>query len=1352
MAVGSSASGSGKTTASSRCFLPLIAVLLTVTPSALAIDEFTADLRLVRALNGIEMHDYTLLQLDLMLGRYPDRRDLLLVEQARALHLSGKSSLAQEAIRGITPASPHYGRSRLLVGEIAWRRRDSAAADEALAAYFSKVSAPAADDSESVEEFKRAVRLYARILEQQGKGEEAAKVMGYLGRIRGGSAASDRQLTFLKAQSILAAEEAKFSARKAVDAQAVARALDMLKGLQWELDGVAAAAFVETARAYVVLDEHAKAIEVLRLGTEFMSQVEQTLARDRNMAASPLAGALFYYAKALKGEARAAFKKKKQAEARQALVGAAKRFYKVTRDYAGSPYTTKAMAEFGKCKNLLESEFGAKVELSRGGRSAELELKMQQANSSLAAGNYADALPICLETVRDGRTSQALPAAAGKLIVCNAKLGRFLEAEAVASHLTELFPKAQETADAIYRLGALIYHSADAAENSKERDRLRARAAQAWEPLVTVCSFHPRVADVAFLIAEEQYRVASEAAKAASRLKARGRKEKAKVRAREAFLAAAASYERVVGRFGSTQKGIRALYKLGWIHYSTERPREAIDAFLRYCELESDRKYSSDRLEAKFRVAELLMLNDAAPDAVEHFTELLAWLEDAGAHGLDVKSKSAKRIAEDAASYRAWSYDLAGEEMRAALDEFARQIQVEKDAIAETAEVLRETERALARSAKAVDRAKADFAEIERSTASPSGAGEPLNHASAETSTAAGGMAPRAELANERRLAAAAASQARTRLEGERIGYERERDAVKSARTAAARRQQVLESDLAKAREELTQAAEARAAAAAEFGANVAPLENARRAVAEAEQEERELEAQELELQEAQHNGDHEARSQAEAELQRISAALKAARQERASAHVTLADVVTPEAELKEAKLAEQLRLRNDEASGAERHVRELVEAKRLADKECELLQARLVAVAKALRRNKGLAKAGRPASTGGEQGQDALKKLSDEMLAAFRTVMEKRIEKAVLMQTGTRERSALARQRASQAEERIKAIEEARQPVQLVFDNWKRKAQAEFVAFLNKHGRSRHVPDNMARLGTVYLEFGEFDKAADVLNRLADGFPDSKAGREALFNLGRAQCELGRYGEAAQAFERLLKRPQDVRSRNLSYVSAKMLEAEYPRLCLAASREILKRSEDAGGDEYEALRQAPREHALFRAGEASFELNELDESLEFFRRLLDEKSNSAYFFQAKLKMGLGKRKKTPPDYNGAMRDFSEILQHAQEAALSNQTLCRLGETLAMTGERESLTLAAARFQQVVLLADPDLPENQPWIELATYESARCFARLGNVGERDKAVSRYRTLYPQGKYAEALNALPKAEFASTPAK
>ena len=1367
-----------------RCLFPLvvwlIAILLAGGGSASALDELRYDLRLAKALNRVQMFDYAVRHFDDMLKRYPDARELIMLEQSRTYYLMGKRQEADETLARIKTTSPHYGRARLVLGEMAYRRGDMEAASKAYAEYFAKNTSPPGEDREDIDEFRSAVHWYAAVLKKAGDGAGASKVMGYLGNIKGEDGASDRQLGFLKGQAMLAAADESVGAGKALDKAAVEKALKALSRLQWQgVDAVTAAALVEVAHGNILLGDdqmdaavkeakkeaktkaldqavsaYEKALTTLKGATEIMTQVENVLQKQGDADSSPVAGAFYYYGKAQKGQAFACFQSGEKDEAKKLLVSALKRFYKVTKDYQGSAYALRAMTEFGKCKKLLEDQFGMNIKLSAGGSDAEVALKMKQADAFFRSSRFEDAAELYEGAVRRARTSAKLPEVAVRLVLCYGKLGRYLEADALTAHLAEAFREAPDTAEALLKFGAVLYQAGKGQQDTARGAGLVAQAMDVWERFVDVAPAHPKAADIAFSIAESAYRRASEVAKATADLKESAEKESQKAAARELYRDAIPRYERLVKAFSNSPKGIRAFYKLGWIHYSLGDREQAAAAFRRYADLETNPELNDDRLEAKFRAGESLMFSESPGESATELTSLLAWLKPDSEKGLNANTKRAKRIREDAVSYLGWACDLSAETYRPRLTEIREATLQAERAIKEAQATVEQAEKQGSEAEKGIEEATAEYAERESQARGPApGAaelaeatararGESMGNMSAEEKEVAKREAT--ELA--RRLQVGMSDREGKRLSGERRGYEAEREQVKAQKAVVAERLAHLTKTLAASRTGLAERTKVHTAGAAELKQ---VEENLQRLQALVSQGRAEIERWDKELEDAkagQQAGTGEER--AAAAIRRRQAAVKkhAARSELRKAQAELDTLQTQEAVGKRKALATSVRQQESELKALRESIERSEKLEVLTAKRAAALQARLIALAKALDQNEleqKLFDSGperRAALTAEAEAQ------RDAVLVAYREAKDKRVEELVLAKTMAEEEIAKANQSVRQAEKTITQLAKEEEPIRGAFEKEKRKAQQHFLTFLKEYPSSEHVPDNMARLGTIYIEFKEFGKAAEQLGRLAAEYPKAEAGKRAFFNLGRAQFEIGKHEEAAAAFGQLLSDAEGQPVGNLSFISGRMLEAGQAKLSLAASRELLRRTEKEGAEAEEGIQPATRENALFRAGESAFLLGDFKLALAYYDRLLEEKPNTAYFYDVKFHSGVSKRSIEPADAEAAVRDFNEILQYADQQAISNRALCELGETYAQLPGRENVQLALARFQQVVMLADPDEEGNRPWIEGALYGAARCAARLGEGEQRAELVERYRKEFPDGRYRREINSLPGLEF------
>lgn len=1318
-----------------------------------AIDESDVDVAVLDALQGLEMLDYAEILLDQMEAKYPKRRDEILVEKARLLYRTGKTKPAEAALGQIKPTSPFHGTAQLLRAEVAAMRGQNDEAAKLYAQFFATAKPPKDGRRRDAEAYSRAVTVYSTVLKRLGKGTEAAKVLELLAQTAG---ADGRKLAFLKAQAVIDTEEGKFEDKKPVSRAAVQAVITQLQALLFLRDGVAVSAYLETARAHILLagDElnnlrqnkkgqdalkvtgFKDALRVIDMAdkSDLFADIEKEVTSGGDRSASPYAGALFYKGEAYRGLALAHYLAGDNDRARKIALAAAKLLETVVTDYGESEYRTKALTRHGRCSSFLEQAFGEKVALTDANVEAEVGLRLEQAQAFLQNKNYQGAIPLYLEALRLGRRSKRLPEVASPLIVCLGSTDRLLEAQAVASYLAQVMPQAEGTADCLFRLGGLMYEKAKGLQGAP-REAMLADAMAAWELFVETASDHPRAPDVAFAIAEHHYRLADELAERSRKAPA-DQREAVKAAAREAFQEAAPKYQRLVERYGAIDKGTRALYKLGWIYYTLEQPRDAIDAFLRYCESETQPRYADDRLEAKFRAAELTMLGETPAEAGEHYAELLAWLQPDNDKGFNPDSKTAQRLREDAASYRAWSLDLAGEKVRPALLE-------RREHLAALERQRRQAETAVR---AAQDQLQALTAEAER-----------LRQTWQDQTQALGtidldfGALARAEAAKHPeldtdldKLAADMEGRARARVRGE-LATCADLAASLAAEKAA------LEAKIGAAKDQLEAAAQAAAAAAAEersasdrLQARRQAAQEAEKAIVEGEAASRQLEEQLQQLQEQ-----HAAAADAAAR-QALETKAKALAEQLAQGRERLAEAYRQRDQIAGAAAAASADL--EAALGAARDLagRRRTEAETAQHRYDLVLSADRVMGARVLANERSLAAAralekalDTPAGAERAALAPGLKAPSQEAIAAWKALHDEQTRHLALQHTAAEHQGAVGKARLEALAAQRAELEAQMAPLQETMATWKRQAQAAFESFLKAHPKSPHVPRNLARLGAIFLELEQYDQASAVLNRLARDFPDSEATQEALFGLGRAQWEQGQTGEAAQSFAKLLEKPAAIHPGNLAFISERLLDQGDPAVSLAASRELLARTEAPRNPDAQRLRDRAREAALFRAGQASLRLKAYDEARRWFTSLLTESPRTGFFFDAKFGLAQARRQQTPPDLEGALAELDEILQFSEDPVQSNQALCWVGEALAAMGDPRSQQQAVARYQQVVLLADPALEANQPWLEMAIAESALLFDRLGQGQERDAMVALYRERFPNGPRAAELQKLPR---------
>ena len=1366
-----------------RHLAALVVGLLAFSPLATvrALDMFRYDLRLVRKLTEMGLKEYATLQLQLIEKRYPDKKDAINIQKAYAFYSIGEIKEADIAVESIGPKSEFYTEALLLKGQVyAKSSSRHKEADAVFKQFFKRVKRPKPSDDKGVEDWNRAVNMYSFVLKELKRPTQAQKVLDSL-IAAAGDTMGERSLIFRKAEILLDAEEQKGEEGKAINTTAVQGTLKAFKQLGYTLDGPGVSSNVQIARANVILGysalksakktpEFKKAIGYFKMAIEAIKASEKLMvtfekeALGGDKSKSPMAGGIYYTANAYFGIAQVMQKAKKVVNAEKLTANAAKLFEVVTVDYESESYKMKALTRHAAVKDFMKKNFGKELAMSRAQEEGQIDVKLEQAKAFFEAKNFAKAAPIYLDAVRVGRRSRRLPEIVERLVICYCRMGQFLEAEALCSYLFTALPEEIGTQNCLYRLGGLVNLAARDAKKKKklkEYDRLKEKEMGVWEYFVEVAPNHPKAAGMAYLVAEREYGKASRIAKRAKSEKNQKKKKALLDQVLVLYRASASKYQRVIDRYSSSEKGVRAFYKRGWCNYSLGNQKEAIGDFLAYAQAETLKQYAEDRAEAKFRAGELLMGGDAPQEAIQHFSELLVMLKPGNKEGINPKTRTAKRIREGSGSLLAWSYDRAGELVRPRLTEqLARIREIDKSidaaggAIAGKEMELETLDRELAELDRHFKELEQFFTVIRLDYMKAA-----LEDAKKRAEETAGKSEEEKQrvLQNQqldaKRLAEQREQQFKTELDGDRSTRTADRGQIQKDQAEQEIDVDRIAGELAKANQHLAELVQERkkkkdqAAGLREKRAtaerNVVDLEAKKQTLATTLQDA--SDAYELAKSERQK------RKELRKKRNEIEAQLEDCRNRLQKAHATRALLETPKNTRDLEKWDARLKVLEVEVAQAEVEKTEGEQQLLLCKLDGELLQAQLKAVAKALVFNAEMTKAVAKPLEGRLAMEKELLELGREALAGFRTAREKTTERIALLQSTTRNTIAKKREKIEQAGKARLVVEKEMAPIQAEFDGWKKKAVDAFVRFMKEHPKYNEMAKNMARLGTIHLEMKDYKNTAKILQTLAEKYPKSDTARQALFKLGRAQVEIKQLDAAKSTFEQLLKSPSSITPGDLQFLSNRMLELHFPAISLAASRELIKRSADKNDPDHEMIREKVREPMLFKAAQASFQLKKYKEAVEFAEMVLSENAKSAYFFEIQFLCGMARRRMQPPDLAGAREDFLLVNRYAgNNALLRDRSSCRVAELDILSDDVVKVRKGLALLLGIVEFSNPENDESRPWLELAMAESAKAYALLGDQEESKKLVTRYKKIFPKGQYLKSLQSLPAAKFRPDP--
>ena len=371
------------------------------------------------------------------------------------------------------------------------------------------------------------------------------------------------------------------------------------------------------------------------------------------------------------------------------------------------------------------------------------------------------------------------------------------------------------------------------------------------------------------------------------------------------------------------------------------------------------------------------------------------------------------------------------------------------------------------------------------------------------------------------------------------------------------------------------------------------------------------------------------------------------------------------------------------------------------------------------------------------------LDKERETAVQAANDLCKVRISKFAARNQYLTQRDEYCRKGISDMEAHIQKLTADIDPIRKQFTEWKSKAVSGIKDFLQKYPASGKVPDNLSMLGSIYLfDINEPAKAADILRQLAAEHPKAPATQKAMFMLGRAQAENGKIEEASKSFAKLLDKPEDIALGNLLYVSDVCLQANLADAAATANREILKRAATPNHPDTAQLTRGVRERAGFALGRSLVALKRYPEAIKIMEKILEENERTAYFFDIKFLLAEARANSNPPDWAALEKDLYDILTLATSPVMRNRASCQYAEALLSSNDPAKRSAALSNFQ-LVLLADPKIPENRDFIERALFGSAKIFAAEGKTAEAAAMVKRYRELFSGGKYQAELNRLER---------
>lgn len=278
--------------------------------------------------------------------------------------------------------------------------------------------------------------------------------------------------------------------------------------------------------------------------------------------------------------------------------------------------------------------------------------------------------------------------------------------------------------------------------------------------------------------------------------------------------------------------------------------------------------------------------------------------------------------------------------------------------------------------------------------------------------------------------------------------------------------------------------------------------------------------------------------------------------------------------------------------------------------------------------------------------------------------------------------------------------------------------------------------------LGTIFVAQGSFESAREEFRLVAEQYPQSEFGAEALFKAGECLEALALADAAADTFEQFVTRypdhalaPRAMLQAGDARFAAGAFDAAAAQYNNALARETGPEIEEQvlyrlaltyhNQDDFEAsartlgqlLEKYPqtafREEALFRVAEHTLKVTgDAVKAVEYYQALLDTAPEGTYAGQAL--RGLALARYDHKDYDLAADLFLKLMQERPDVPLNEETYNWTGQWYF---DHEQWTEAAQTFEALITA----LPA-YPYVEQVRLKIAECHEHSGDL---DKALAMY---------------------------
>lgn len=299
--------------------------------------------------------------------------------------------------------------------------------------------------------------------------------------------------------------------------------------------------------------------------------------------------------------------------------------------------------------------------------------------------------------------------------------------------------------------------------------------------------------------------------------------------------------------------------------------------------------------------------------------------------------------------------------------------------------------------------------------------------------------------------------------------------------------------------------------------------------------------------------------------------------------------------------------------------------------------------------------------------------------------------------------------------------------------------ASKELNSFLEAYPESKRAPTVMYNLGRLYLQRGRFDRATSMFEDLAQRYPESEEGRDALYALVKAALEEDLPEVARDAVRKMVARPQSYGIGKIYRVGKLMLDNQLWPEAMDGFRLVL---DSPGISDNTAMRQ----RALLGMGDAALGAGDLERAAGALDTLIADYANSSLVMDAGITLADVYLDMDPPQFDKARAALGEVARILKSRP-DKVGKAKLDMAVARVALAEGHEGKALSSWYKVALTRPDSQELGDIVRRAILRAVDLSVEQAEAGETKRwsfvveLTEQYRKNFPMDAEAERMNSL-----------